>query len=75
MNSPYFKTSTWRLIVKNCLTLLRRSNSLWFKVKIYDLNLILILNRKTDDVSRKEIYEVIELIDAHVKLDEEEERY
>lgn len=42
-----------------------------YREKLFDIA----KKKKTDDLSRKEIYEVCELIDANVQLDEEEERY
>ncbi|EAR92369.1 nucleolar protein,Nop52 protein (macronuclear) [Tetrahymena thermophila SB210] len=57
--------------LKNSSQLYQNFNLKAYREKLFDIA----KKKKTDDVSRKEIYEIVELIDANVQLDEEDERY
>ncbi|KAL4473714.1 hypothetical protein ABPG74_022578 [Tetrahymena malaccensis] len=57
--------------LKNQSQLYQNLNLKAYREKLFDIA----KKKKTDDVSRKEIYEIVELIDASVNLDEEEDRY
>ncbi|KAL4504025.1 hypothetical protein ABPG72_022655 [Tetrahymena utriculariae] len=57
--------------LKNQSQLYQNLNLKAYREKLFDIA----KKKKTDDVSRKEIYEIVEFIDANVNLEEEEERY